>query len=235
MLSNVLEPDEVELGEAQRQMNYSAKMLAEVANSPVFGSQVQVYAPLKTVAFSRRESFMPGFEAAQQAARDHGYEPIIRNTGGRSVAYDSSSLVFDLVVPEPELRFSNDFIFKEVGHALVAMLRAMKVDARLGEVEGEYCPGKFSVNARGKVKLIGTSQRAMPGARLISGSILLSNSASIREVLSAVYSEMQFEWNPATVASVVDEISSVDAHTFKGALAQELRTFGDHLFRKDYF
>ncbi|MFM6980401.1 MAG: biotin/lipoate A/B protein ligase family protein [Micrococcales bacterium] len=216
-------------------MDYSAKMLAEVAENPVFGAQVQVYAPHKTVAFSRRESFMPGFEEAQQAARDLGYEPIIRNTGGRAVAYDPTSLVFDIALPEPTLRYTNDFIFKEVGSVLVAMLRAFKIDARLGEVPGEYCPGKFSINARDEVKLIGTSQRAMPGARLVSGSLLLTNTDETREVLTQIYAAMNFDWNPATVASVEDEIGSVDQATFKSALTQELRIFGEHLFRKDYF
>lgn len=220
---------------AQQQMNHSAIMLEQVAQNPEFGPQVQVYAPLKTVAFSRRETFIPGYQKAASVARKLGYEPIIRTSGGRAVAYDETSLVFDLVLPEPAQRYGNDFIFHELGLTLVAALRAMKIDARLGEVPGEYCPGKYSINARGKVKLIGTSQRAAKGARLISGAVLLGNTQELRNVLTEVNRAMAFDWNPATVGSLHDEIGSVGQVRFKKILTNELRIFGEHLFRKDYF
>ena len=78
------------------QMNYSRAMLEQVAQDPEFGPQVRVYCPEKTVAFSRREMFLPGFEAAQSAARKLGFEPVIRPAGGRAVAYHLGSVVFDL-------------------------------------------------------------------------------------------------------------------------------------------
>ena len=42
-------------------------------------------------------------------------------------------------------------------------LGRLGVDARVGEVPGEYCPGAFSVNARGRIKLAGVGQRLISG------------------------------------------------------------------------
>ena len=217
------------------QMNYSRVMLEQVAQDPEFGPQVRVYFPDKTVAFSRRETFLPGFEAAQRVAREMGYEPVIRPAGGRAVAYHTGSLVFDLVIPEPRLRYNSEFIFREFGSAMVAMLRSMGVDARLGPVSGEYCPGKYSINARDRVKLMGTAQRASRGARLVSGSMLLDNSEEVREVLIAVNRELNFDWEPQTVGSLFEELGTLNAERVQDFLASELKSFGDQLFRQEYF
>lgn len=225
---------EAEVSFAQHVMNESARMIEYVAATPELGPQLQVYTPPRTVAFSRRETFLPGFGRAKEIAKEFGYEPIIRTSGGRAVAYDEHSLVFDLVVPEPQIRYNSEFIFREFGQMLVSTMRSLGVDARIGEVPLEYCPGRYSINARGEKKLIGTSQRAAAGARLVSGVLLLDNTDGIAEVLTAVNGALEFEWNPATVDSLRDELGSVDRAMVKRVISHELRVFGDHLFRKDY-
>ena len=219
---------------AQRVMNESARMIEQVSASPELGPQLQVYTPPKTVAFSRRETFLHGFDRAVIAAKQQGYEPVIRTSGGRAVAYDEQSLVFDLVVPEPQVRFNSEFIFREFGQMLVSTMRSIGVDARLGDVPGEYCPGRYSINARGTKKLIGTSQRAARGARLISGVLLLSNTETVAKVLTDVNAALNFDWNPSTVYSLEDELGSVNFGEIRRQLTDELRIFGEHLFRKDY-
>lgn len=220
---------------SQVQMNYSRAMLEQVAQNPEFGPQVRVYCPEKTVAFSRREAFLPGFEAAQNAAREFGFEPVVRPAGGRAVAYHPCSVVFDLVIPEPRLRYDSGFIFKEFGNAMVAMLRSMGVDARLGPVSGEYCPGSYSINAREQVKLMGTAQRASRGARLVSGSMLLDNSNQVREVLIAVNRSLNFDWDPKTVGSLFEELGTLNSERVRNFLASEIKSFGEQLFRQEYF
>lgn len=219
---------------AQRVMNESARMIEQVAANPELGPQLQVYVPPRTVAFSRSETFLQGFDRAVIAAKQNGYEPIIRTSGGRAVAYDEQSLVFDLVVPEPQIRFDSEFIFREFGQMLVSTMRSIGVDARLGDVPGEYCPGRYSINAGGTKKLIGTSQRAASGARLISGALLLSNTETVAKVLTDVNAALNFDWNPATVVSLQDELGAVDFAEVRRQISHELRIFGDHLFRKDY-
>ena len=71
-------------------------MVATGAHPPV----VRCYRPLATVAFGRRDGFLPGFSRAGAAARRHGFDPVIRAAGGRAAAYEEGCLVFDEIMPE---------------------------------------------------------------------------------------------------------------------------------------
>src|SRR5690242_12368371 len=56
---------------------------------------LRCYRPGATVAFGRRDVFLPGFATAAAAARRHGFTPVIRGAGGRAAAYHEGSLIFD--------------------------------------------------------------------------------------------------------------------------------------------
>lgn len=75
-------------------------------------------------------------------------------------------------------------------------LASLGVDARVGEVAGEYCPGAWSVNAGGRRKLMGVGQRLIPGAAHTGGVIVVDDAGEIRRVLRAVYAELDIKWNP---------------------------------------
>jgi len=191
--------------DAAADLDRSVGLLRAVADGTIEHDRVvRLYAPLPTVAMSRRESRMPGFVAASRAATEHGFTPVVRPTGGRAVAYDPSCLVFDIVVREQGLGDQRE-LFTRVGSALVSALRGLGVDARLGDVAGEYCPGEFSVNARGAVKLVGTSQRAVRGARLLSGMVPLADVARLAEVLVAVNAALGLDWDKATFGTLQQE------------------------------
>ena len=83
-------------------------------------------------------------------------------------------------------------------------LRGLGVDARVGEVPGEYCPGEFSVKARGSVKLIGAAERIVRGAWLHSSVVVVEGAARLRAVLEEVYGALGLEWDPATVGAVAE-------------------------------
>jgi octanoyl-[GcvH]:protein N-octanoyltransferase len=78
----------------------------------------------RVVVFGRRETRLPGFPAAVRAARDAGYEPLIRATGGRAVAYTEQSLVVHHVRHEKEPAGGHDARFIEFGQLWVDILRA---------------------------------------------------------------------------------------------------------------
>ena len=96
--------------------------------------------------------------------------------------------------------------FAVEGERLAGALRAVGVDARVGEVPGEYCPGAYSVNARGRVKLIGTAQRLVRGAALLGASIVVGDGPGVRAVLRDVYAALEFEWDEATAGAVDEEV-----------------------------
>ena len=65
----------------------------------------------------------------------------------------------------------------------------------MGEVPGEYCPGAFSVNARGQVKLAGTAQRLIHGAALLGANVVVGDGAGVRAVVRDVYAALELEWD----------------------------------------
>jgi octanoyl-[GcvH]:protein N-octanoyltransferase len=195
---------------ATEQIDYSMTLLRQVADRPDGAPLLRIYRPRPTVAFSRRESLMVGFSDAVATAEEHEFSPIIRPTGGRAVAYDSGSLVVDLVTDDGPVRKDNDHHFQHVGELFVDVLRELGLDARLGPVPGEYCPGKYSINARGEVKIVGTSQRVSRRARLLSASIPVEDPSRARQALISCNQALAFDWNPDTFVSLGDEVPGLD-------------------------
>lgn len=212
-----------ERADAAADLNRSVDLLRAVATGAISEPRVvRVYTPAPTVALSRRESRMPGFETARRAALERGFAPAVRPTGGRAVAYDESCIVFDVIAREHDGAIDQARFFREIGEALAAEMRGLGVDARVGDVPGEYCPGEFSINARGAVKLIGTSQRAMRGARLLSGMLPLAGVDRFADVLVAVNAALELEWDPATFGSLAAEAGGIPRKTAEDALIRAL-------------
>ena len=189
---------------AQDDIDESLRLLRKIQEEANPHAWIRAYRPVPTVAFSRRESLMPEFAAASAAARELGFDPVIRLAGGRAVAYDQTCLIIDLMAPL-EL-YSNPIAAFDAGALCFRdTLRDLGLDARVGPVAGEYCAGDHSVNARGQVKVVGIAQRAMRRARLLTACITLDTPDRLRPVVDAVYGAMMLEWSPASLGSVRDE------------------------------
>jgi len=218
---------------AQEAMDHSSALLKTVAVNTGREPLVRVYTPQPTLAFSRRESLMHGFVGAAQKARDAGFSPVIRVTGGRAVAYDTGSLVFDVAFAEPPHRMSSDYVFERCSIALVELLGSLGVRAQIGQIPGEYCPGKFSINRDGREKLVGTAQRVVRGARLISGFLHFGPVQEIRDVLLAVNARLNLAWNPETVGSL-GGFGGLTPATFADSLDVALREFARGLVEEAF-
>jgi octanoyl-[GcvH]:protein N-octanoyltransferase len=183
---------------------------------------VRCYRPAPTVAFGRRDTFLPGFATATAAARDHGFTPVIRGAGGRAAAYEEGCLIFDEVMPAGGSAIRERFADDARRHARA--LRSLGVDARVGEVPGEYCPGEFSVNARGRVKLIGAAERIIRGAWLHSSVVVVDRADRLRVVLEDVYAALGLGWDPASVGAVSNEAPGVGLEDVRRSLLAEYGT-----------
>ncbi len=175
------------------------------------------YRPARTVAFTMRERHLPGFAAAWEAASASGFTPVLRRTGGRVAAYDHSCLVIDIIEPADNQHAHRDS-FGRLAVAIAGTLRGLEVDARIGPVPGEYCPGEFSVGARGLVKLVGIAQRVSRDFRLISCVVAIDPAPHLAQVLALVNAELAFDWNPETCGSVVAENATLRFDTVESAL-----------------
>ena len=182
---------------------------------------VRSYRPAPTVAFGRRDAFLPGFPDAAEAARRRGFTPVVRGAGGRAAAYNEGCLVLDEVMPADESIEGIQARFAADARRQASALRRLGVDARVGEVPGEYCPGEFTVNARGETKLIGAAQRIVRGAWLLSSVVVVRSAPALRAVLEDVYAALGLEWNPATVGAVADEAPGFAVEDVRRALLVE--------------
>lgn len=52
------------------------------ARRGLLGPTLRMYRPRPTVAFGQRDAKLPGFQAASEACRNLGFEPLIRKAGG---------------------------------------------------------------------------------------------------------------------------------------------------------
>jgi lipoate-protein ligase A len=183
---------------------------------------LRLYDPGDVVAFSLLDRVQPGFRDAVAAARAQGFDAVLRLAGGRAAVFTRETLGFAWCVPDPEPRARVGARFDEIAEAVAAALRRLGVDARVGGLPGEWCPGEHSVNARGEVKLMGVGQRIVRGAAHVGGVIVLGGGARIRAVLEPVYAHMGFAWDPATVGSLEGEVGAVPRTQLVEALVAEL-------------
>jgi lipoate-protein ligase A len=183
---------------------------------------LRLYDPGDAVAFSLLDRVQPGFGEAVAAARARGFEALLRLAGGRAAVFTRQTLGFAWCVPDPDPRAQIAERFDEIAGCIAAALRRLGVDARVGAVPGEYCPGDHSVNARGRTKLMGVGQRIVKSAAHVGGVIVLGGRERIRDVLLPVYERMGFAWDPASVGSIEDEVGPVPRAVVIDALLAEL-------------
>src|SRR3954462_9985445 len=195
-------------GSAALELAVSHALLTRVAAGEIEPT-LRVYRPAPAVAFGKLDTLRPGYAAALQAARTHGYEPVLRLPGGHAAAYHAQSLAIDVVwaLADP-VGGTHDPVAAE-GERLAGALRTLGVDARVGEVPGEYCPGAYSVNARGRVKLIGSAQRLLRGGAPLGASIVVGDGPGIRAVLDDVYAALEFPWDATTAGAVDEQVPAV--------------------------
>lgn len=161
--------------------------------------------PGRIVAFGKRDVVAQGYAEGVRAARDGGFEAIERLAGGRAAVFHEDTIAFAHAVPDADPRPGVDRRFEETAGLQAEALRRLDVDARVGEVEGEYCPGAHSVNARGERKVMGVGQRLVAGGVHVGGVVVVDGSSAVRDVLVPVYEALGLKWRPETTGSVADE------------------------------
>lgn len=182
---------------------------------------VRLYRPGPTVAFSRRDSLEPGFARACAAARARAFEPVVRSAGGRAAAYDGNSLILERALPTAAIAEGIHDRFDATGDRLVEALRDLGLDARMGQLSGEYCPGEHSINLGGARKIGGLAQRVVRGAALVSAVVVVGSGPAIRAVIADVYAALGLEHDPAVTGAIEDAAPglTVDAVADRLALA----------------
>jgi octanoyl-[GcvH]:protein N-octanoyltransferase len=170
---------------------------------------LRLHRPSDVVAFGPRDRVAPGFPRAVTAAREHGFASIERLAGGRAAVFHEGTIAFSWAIPDPSAREGIRGRFDEIAGIMVEALHSLGVDARIGEVPGEYCPGEHSVNARGRTKLVGVGQRIVKDAAHVGGVMVVTGADRVRGVLVPVYEALGLDWDPETTGSIEDEVPGI--------------------------
>ena len=89
-----------------------------------------------------------------------------------------------------------------------AALKGLGLDAHIGELPGEYCPGAYSFNSRERTKIMGVGQRVVRGAAHVGGVLVVNDHNVIRNILVPIYEALDLAWDPKTVGSIEEELGA---------------------------
>jgi octanoyl-[GcvH]:protein N-octanoyltransferase len=184
------------------------------------GPTALIWTSSRYVGATRQETRLPGFTAATEAAGELGFPVLVRNSGGGAVAANRGSLSFSLTFPVEDLRHGLYERYAEGLELIASALRRVGVEAERGEVEGEFCPGAYSVRSGGPggVKHAGLAQRVTRRAARLEALLLVSEAEEIRTVLKRFYGLLGLPFRPESVGDL-----PVDVATVIRALSQEVR------------
>lgn len=178
--------------------------------------------PRPTAAFSPQDAAHPLYDGARELARAAGFAPIERGTGGRLSIFDEGAIGVTLLAPLHAPQETMMHRYERFAGAIATALRSLNVEARVGELPNEYCPGKFSINAAGRVKLVGIAQRMTSRGYQMGAVIAVEHSAAAREALTSVYQLMGLPFDRGTYGAVRDFAPHLSHASVAQAVVREI-------------
>lgn len=209
-------------GNASEDMNAVRRALADLGAGGV--GLLRIYQPSPTAAFAPSDRASSRYDAAAEAVRSLGFEPVERMAGGRLAVYDENALILDLVAPHSEPRLHVLERFGLFANAIAEALTDLGVDARVGEVPGEYCPGQYSVNGAGRAKLVGIAQRVGRGGYHLGAVISVRPSEIARIAVERAYTLLDLPFNTGTFGAISDFAPTLSWDRLRSALLETLST-----------
>jgi lipoate-protein ligase A len=184
---------------------------------------LRLHVPGPVLAFGRADRVTPGYPAAVRAAEAHGFVAVERLAGGRAAVFHEKTVAFSLAIPEVEPKSGIHERFALISQLMADAFETLGVDARIGELPGEYCPGRWSVNVAGKIKVMGVGQRLVRGAAHLGGVVVVDDGHRIRDVLVPVYRALGLDWDPRTAGSLADRSPGITMALVTDAIENQFR------------
>jgi octanoyl-[GcvH]:protein N-octanoyltransferase len=198
------------LGNPEDGFGLQQAVLEEVASGGR-GPVALIWSSSPYVGATRPETRLPGFAEAARSVEELGFPVLVRNSGGGAVAANEGSLSFSLTVPVEDLRHGLYERYAEGVELVSSALRRVGVEAEGGEVDGEFCPGAYSVRSGGPrgVKHAGLAQRVTRRAARMEALILVENTVPVGEALALFYGALDLPFRPSGVADLPAGVSDV--------------------------
>ena len=177
----------------------SRSLLDRVAHEELDGA-LRIWKPVPVLALSRLDELRDGAAVARELASAAGFEAITRISGGHAVVLGNGSLCVGIAEAAATFERTRDR-YERLTAAVIDALQAVGIDAEQGELEGEWCPGAWSVRSGG-VKLAGLAQRAIKGGGWAEAVIELAPDPTARDLLGQVYEALELPLDQTTIGSV---------------------------------
>lgn len=161
--------------------------LCELVGSQKSAPAVRTWVHDRTVVLGIQDHRMPFIGQATDEIAAHGYQAIVRNSGGLAVVLDEGVLNISLVFSE-----SKSSIDIPVGYeAMLAFVQLLfpELDGQIEayEIVGSYCPGSYDLSVGGK-KFAGISQRRLRQGVAVQVYLCVEGSGAERaELIKKVY------------------------------------------------
>jgi octanoyl-[GcvH]:protein N-octanoyltransferase len=168
---------------------------------------VSITPSTRHVGVTRRDTFRPGFEDAVRAAGGMGYPVLVRSAGGGATAADRGTFGFSIIRPADESESGRGIRerYDEAAAFVLGAFSRLGVEAEVGEVRDEFCPGDHSIrvgDGEGGMKVVGIAQRITRRATSVGGIALVEGEQELARVLERVYDAMQLPFRKESVGSL---------------------------------
>ncbi len=174
--------------------------------------------PRPTAAFSLQDTTHPDYEHIKDHARASGFEPVERGTGGRLTMFDEQALAITIISPHADPHQHTMRRYEIFAGAIASALLKLGIDARIGGLPNEYCPGKFSINAGGRAKLVGIAQRMNRRCIQMGAIIAVERSEKACAAIADAYRAMGLPFDPITYGAITDFQPSLTYDEVRDAL-----------------
>jgi octanoyl-[GcvH]:protein N-octanoyltransferase len=214
--------DDTELPAAERP--HPQEYAAWVKQQLISGDQalLRFRRPRPTAAFSPQDTTHPDYEQIKERTRARGFEPIERGTGGRLTLFDENALGITIIAPHEAPHIHMMKRYDILSGAIALGLKNLGIDAGVGELPNEYCPGKYSVHAEGRIKLVGVAQRMNRRCLQMGAVVSVYRSEEACEGIAEAYRGMGLKFDPQTYGAITDLNPSLNYADVRTALLESV-------------
>ncbi|CAN5573036.1 biotin/lipoate A/B protein ligase family protein [soil metagenome] len=183
------------------------RMVFEQVASGARPTTISVTASARHVGVTRRDTHRPGFDEAVRVSNEEGYPVMVRGSGGGATAADKGTFGFSIVRPAGDGGIRQDIRdrYDEAAALVLGAFSRLGIEAEVGEVREEFCPGDHSVRVGGwgqGMKVVGIAQRITRRATSVGGIVLVHGEEELAKVLEKVYRAMELPFRTGSVGSL---------------------------------
>ena len=159
------------------------QLVGQQRSAPV----VRTWVHDKTIVLGIQDHRMPFIQQAMEGIEQHGYQSIVRNSGGLAVVLDEGILNISLIFSEQKSSIDIPVGYEAMLSLVQLLFPELGERIEAYEIVGSYCPGSYDLSVDGK-KFAGISQRRLRQGVAVQVYLCIEGSGSKRaEIIREVY------------------------------------------------